>query len=105
MGTVKGFFVARVCFVALPEAVAYGAGLTALPYLPFALIYASIGVVPAAILAWMGDAAISTGSGWMVGLGLVGGGVAAGAGALLFAKMADRQAAAKTPAPAKPDAE
>jgi uncharacterized membrane protein YdjX (TVP38/TMEM64 family) len=103
MGTVKGFFVARVCFVALPEAVAYGAGLTKLPYLPFAAIYSVIGLAPTAVLAWLGDAAISAGSGWMVGLGLVGGGVAAGAGALLFAKLADRGAAPA--APANPDGE
>lgn len=91
MGTVKGFFVARVCFVALPEAVAYGAGLTALPYLPFALIYSSIGLIPTAILAWVGDASIS-GGGWMVGVGLIGGGVAAAAGGLLFAKLAGKEA-------------
>jgi uncharacterized membrane protein YdjX (TVP38/TMEM64 family) len=103
MGTVKGFFVARVCFVALPEAVAYGAGLTKLPYLPFALIYSSIGLIPTAILAWVGDASISAGSGWMVGVGLIGGGIAAAAGGLLFAKLAGKEAeraAAATPAAA-----
>lgn len=91
MGTVRGFFVARVCFIALPEAVSYGAGLTKLSYLPFALIYASIGLVPTVVLAWIGDAAFSSGSGWMVGLGLLGGSIAAGAGGLLFMKLADRQ--------------
>jgi uncharacterized membrane protein YdjX (TVP38/TMEM64 family) len=90
MGTVKGFLVARVCFIALPEAVAYGAGLTRLPFLPFVLIYGSIGVLPTIPLAIIGDAALGEGGGWLVTLGLVGGSVAAAVGALLFAKLAGK---------------
>lgn len=110
MGTVRGFLVARVCFIALPEAVAYGAGLTRLPFLPFIAIYSSIGLVPAAVLAWLGDAAVGSGSHWLVGLGLLGGGVAAAAGAALFMKLAGKklglEASPDAPspeAPANPD--
>lgn len=92
MGTIKGFLIARICFIALPEAVAYGAGLTKLRYLPFALIYGSIGVLPTIPLVLIGDAAFQSGSGWLVTLGLVGGSIAAGAGALLFAHLAGKAA-------------
>jgi uncharacterized membrane protein YdjX (TVP38/TMEM64 family) len=87
MGTVKGFLVARVCFIALPEAISYGAGLTKLPYVVFAPIYTVIGLAPTIVLAVVGEAAFS-GGGWMAVAALAGGSVAALAGMALFAKLA-----------------
>lgn len=102
MGTVPGFFVARVCFVALPEAVAYAAGLTRLRYLPFVSIYALVGLAPTVVLAWLGDVAFTAGSGWLLAFGLIGGTVAAGVGALLFARLTKNVRPSDSP---KPDAE
>ena len=87
MGTVRGFFIARVCFVALPEAISYGAGLTKLPYVVFAPIYTLVGIFPTIVLAIVGEAAFS-GGGWMAIAALAGGSVAALAGMALFAKLA-----------------
>ena len=85
MGTAKGFFVARVCFVAIQEVPAYGAGLTKLRFLPFILIHTGVGLVPIVTLAWLGDAAFTGHSGWLLALGLIGGTVVAAAGTALFA--------------------
>lgn len=54
METTRGFFVARVCFIALPEAVTYAAGLTRIPFLTFIAVSTLVGVVPTVILAGAG---------------------------------------------------
>jgi uncharacterized membrane protein YdjX (TVP38/TMEM64 family) len=103
MGTARGFLVARVCFMALPEAVSYGAGLTKLRFVVFLPIYVAIGLVPTVILAYVGEVAIA-GGGWVAALGLLGGSIAAAAGMALFALMSKRLGRARTDCQ-KPDGE
>lgn len=55
MGTVKGFAIARFCFLPAPEIVTYGAGLTRLPFLPFFIINTFFNAIPALILAYAGS--------------------------------------------------
>jgi uncharacterized membrane protein YdjX (TVP38/TMEM64 family) len=90
MGTVKGFFVARICFIALPEAVAYGAGLTKLGFLPFVTIYGLLALPSIVPLAFAGDAALGEHGGSIATLGIVGGSVAAAAGVAIFMKLAGK---------------
>ncbi len=66
MSTTKGYAIARVCFITAPEFASYGAGLTKLAFVPFALIYASIGAIPIVALAWLGDALSYTSGGALV---------------------------------------
>jgi uncharacterized membrane protein YdjX (TVP38/TMEM64 family) len=54
MGTLRGFFIARVCMIPLPEVAAYAGGLTRIGFLPFLLIYAVVGAVPATVLSGLG---------------------------------------------------
>src|SRR3989344_4189854 len=74
MGTVKGFLVARVCFMPAPEVVAYGAGLTRINFIPFFLIYITIGVIPTMALAGIGSA-LTLGMWWVLPAALVAGAV------------------------------
>lgn len=83
MGTVKGFFVARVCFAPLPEVVAYGAGLTRIHFVPFILIHVLVGIVPTMILAGLGSA-LTQGVWWVLPLVIVGGMVVIPIGFLVF---------------------
>lgn len=50
----KGFFIARVCFAALPEVVSYAAGLTRIKFIPFFVIHNAVGLIPSALLVWSG---------------------------------------------------
>lgn len=55
METTKGFLVARVCFIALPEAVSYAAGLTRIHFAKFLVLFTAVGVIPTVILASAGS--------------------------------------------------
>ena len=58
--TPRGFFVACVCLTAtLPEALAYGARLAKLRFVPFALIYTATGLIPTLGMVWLGHIAVS----------------------------------------------
>lgn len=83
MGTVKGFFIARICFMPLPEVVSYGAGLTRIPFYYFFPIYIVIDVVPVALLAALGSA-LTLGTWWVLPVALVAGMIVIPAGFLLF---------------------
>ncbi len=83
MGTVKGFLVARICFMPLPEVVAYGAGLTHINFIPFFLIYITIGVIPTMALAGVGSA-LTLGMWWVLPAALVAGSILIPIGFLLF---------------------
>ncbi len=50
----KGFFIARVCFAALPEVVSYAAGLTRIKFTTFFAIHNLVGLIPSAILVYSG---------------------------------------------------
>jgi uncharacterized membrane protein YdjX (TVP38/TMEM64 family) len=54
METDKGFLIARVCFIALPEAVSYASGLTRITFTRFITISTLVGILPTAILAGAG---------------------------------------------------
>lgn len=51
----KGFFHACLTFFAMPELLAYAAGLSKLPYIKFVTIWAPIGIIPASILVLFGS--------------------------------------------------
>ncbi len=55
MGTTKGFFQARLAFIAFPEAASYAAGLTKINFWKFLVITLSVGLIPEAILVAFGD--------------------------------------------------
>ena len=54
-GTPKGFLIVRICFAALPEITSYAAGLTRLNFLPFIIIFMSVGAIPTALLSYSGS--------------------------------------------------
>ncbi|HEY4488483.1 MAG TPA: VTT domain-containing protein [Candidatus Paceibacterota bacterium] len=54
MSTVRGFFVARLCFATFPELAAYAAGLTRLPFVAFILIHLVIDIIPTLIWVSLG---------------------------------------------------
>ena len=55
METTGGFLFARICFSAMPEIVAYAAGLTRIKFSKFFIINTLVGIIPAAILVLGGD--------------------------------------------------
>lgn len=88
METIKGFFIARVCFMALPEATSYAAGLTRITFKRFITIQTLVGVIPTAVLAGAGAwIAVSTSTISIV-MVTVGGVLAAIVGGSLLVKVA-----------------
>ncbi|MEK7612636.1 MAG: VTT domain-containing protein [Patescibacteria group bacterium] len=83
MGSVKGFFIARVCFMPLPEVVAYGAGLTRINFFPFILIYTPVGAIPAMVLAGVGSV-LTMGDWWILPAALFAGALIIPIGFLVF---------------------
>lgn len=83
MGTTKGFLIARFCFMPIPELTAYGAGLTRLHFLPFIVIHASLGAIPALVFAKAG-ALIANGQWWVVPLMFVASLIGIPAGYFMF---------------------
>lgn len=59
MGTTRGFLEARIFFLALPEGVAYAAGLTTLAYWKFIIIQMGIAALPTALYVSSGDFLVS----------------------------------------------
>ncbi len=55
METTGGFLFARVCFAAMPEIVAYAAGLTKIKFSKFFIINFLVGLIPATILVFGGN--------------------------------------------------
>jgi uncharacterized membrane protein YdjX (TVP38/TMEM64 family) len=83
MGTLKGFFIARVCFVPAPEVTAYGAGLTRINFIPFIFIQTAVGVVPVMALAGLGTV-LTIEMWWVLPLALLAGTVVIPVGLYLF---------------------
>lgn len=69
MGSVKGFLIARIMMISLPELATYAAGLTRLNYIPFVLIHVFVGLVPSGILTATGSYIIE-GNWWGTGITL-----------------------------------
>ncbi len=77
IGTVRGFFAARFILITAHDLLAYAAGLTRLPFMPFILIQVGASIIPTAILTGLGsslfgDSGISFGwvFGAMMGIGV-----------------------------------
>jgi len=78
IGTVRGFFVARVIFIMSQDLMSYAAGLTRLPVIPFFVIHVGVGLAPNALLTWSGSLLTGHESdmtlpGIITGIGLVSG--------------------------------
>lgn len=58
MGTVRGFAITRTLLLTMQDLIAYAAGLSKLPFLPFITIHSAVGVIPAAILTSLGSTLI-----------------------------------------------
>lgn len=69
MGSVKGFLIARIMMISLPELATYAAGLTRISYLPFVAIHVIVGLVPSSILTATGSYIIE-GNFWGTGITL-----------------------------------
>ncbi len=54
MGSLRGFLVARVMMISLPELATYAAGLTKINYIPFVIIHVCVGLIPSSILVATG---------------------------------------------------
>lgn len=83
MGTVKGFLIARVCFMPLPEVVSYGAGLTRIPFIYFFPIYISIGAIPIMILSGLGSV-LTLGTWWILPAAIAAGMIVIPTGFFIF---------------------
>lgn len=95
METTKGFLVARICFIALPEAVTYAAGLTRIRFIKFILISTAVGAIPTLILSAAG-AWFAMGEGMVTAILLSILGLAVAVfGALYFFNMTNKHAEAK----------
>jgi uncharacterized membrane protein YdjX (TVP38/TMEM64 family) len=68
-GSVKGFLIARIMMISLPELATYAAGLTRISYLPFAAIHVIVGLFPSGILTATGSYIIE-GNFWGTGITL-----------------------------------
>ncbi|MBI5456360.1 TVP38/TMEM64 family protein [Candidatus Kaiserbacteria bacterium] len=55
IGTVKGFLFTRIIFITAQDILAYAAGLTKLPFLPYITIHIGISLVPTSILTGLGS--------------------------------------------------
>jgi uncharacterized membrane protein YdjX (TVP38/TMEM64 family) len=83
MGTMRGFLVARICFMPIPEVIAYGAGLTRIGFVPFLLIYVPISVIPIMVLAGIGSV-LTLETWWVLPAALAVGSIVIPVGFLLF---------------------
>jgi uncharacterized membrane protein YdjX (TVP38/TMEM64 family) len=91
LGTWRGLLQARIFFMAFPEAVSYATGFTKIPYLQFILIQTIVGLIPTAILVWLGDAVVAYSENIYIVLGISLFFVAlTGIGSLWFVKMAKK---------------
>jgi uncharacterized membrane protein YdjX (TVP38/TMEM64 family) len=87
METTKGFLVARVCFIALPEAVSYAAGLTRIKFGKFLPLFTLVGVVPTIILAGAGSWLAVSQDYFSTAVIIVVGLIAAAAGGVIFYRL------------------
>ncbi len=95
IGTVRGFFAARFILITSHDLLAYAAGLTRLPFLPFLVIQVSASLIPTSILTGLGSSLFSDSGisfGWvfgaMMGIGVFSS-VAFMAYAYMYTKKAD----------------
>ena len=68
IGTVRGFFITRLLLITAQDILAYAAGLTRLPFIPFIVIHTSIGLIPAAIMTALGHSLLAHPSAGGIGL-------------------------------------
>lgn len=68
MGTVRGFLITRLLLITAQDIVAYAAGLTKLPFLPFIIIHVGVSIVPTVLLTASGSLLLE---GSVLNLGLI----------------------------------
>ncbi len=85
IGTVRGFLVTRIIFATAQDLMAYAAGLTRIPFLPFFVIHVIVGLAPTAAMTWFGALVIMEKEGF--GLGSIIAGIGAVCGLSAFAVM------------------
>jgi len=83
MSTVKGFLIARVCFMPAPEVTAYGAGLTRIHFVPFVVIQTAVSLLPVMALVGLGSA-LTLDTWWMFPAVLLAGSILIPLGFLIF---------------------
>lgn len=86
LGTFKGFLMARVGFIALPELISYAAGLTKISFLTFFTVFAVLEIFPVAVLVAVGTFLTDGNSSFLYTTVLVGGALVCASGIMLFAK-------------------
>lgn len=96
MSTVRGFFIARLCFLTFPELPAFAAGLTAIRFLPFILIQTAVGIVPTMIMAAIGSLLTPENTGLVFGLMLLAGGTISTVSMLIFYRLISVDTSAET---------
>lgn len=86
--TTGGFLFARICFAPMPEIIAYASGLTKIKFWKFFVINFIVGVIPAAILVWGGDALTFFKNPWIMMIFIVFGTLVVILGTYIFYKFA-----------------
>lgn len=87
MGSVRGFLLARLCFISFPEIPAYAAGLSRIGFIPFLFIYTIIGAVPTALIAGLGASLTSENNPFIFGGIFAAGTVVSGISIFFFTKL------------------
>lgn len=86
LSTFKGFLMARIGFIALPEVVSYAAGLSSINFFLFFAVFAALEVFPSAVLVALGTF-LTDSNGSLIYTGVfVGGALVCAAGIALFAR-------------------
>lgn len=91
MSSIKGFLLARLCFVSFPEVPAYAGGLSRIPFVPFLLIYTLVGIVPTALIAGLGSTLTSESNPIIFGGIFIAGSVVSGISMLVFIHLLKRE--------------
>lgn len=68
IGTVRGFFITRFLLLTTQDIMAYAAGLSRIPYLPFIVIQATASAIPAAVMTYLGESLLENPSAGGIGL-------------------------------------
>lgn len=91
METTKGFLIARICFIAMPEAVSYASGLTRISFKKFIIIQTVIGIIPTLILSGFGSWIAVTSNPWLLGVLIAIGTIVVIFGGFFFMKMTNKK--------------
>lgn len=96
MGTVRGFLLARLCFTTFPEVPAFAGGLSRIPFVPFILIYTTVGAVPTVVTVSLGAFLTSENNPLIFGAVFLFGALVSGVSLLIFIRLLRSHAAVRT---------